>query len=216
MVDSGTKQESETGAYHFPVSGGDDIATPREWLCVTRPGTLELEEKVEWPSTAKEDEVKGSLPPTDDLLHLSTELRTETTETTPEQSLLQAWEVKHTNVRDEGPLAASQVLTFESSSLTVESLESPSQQICVESVSVVAFEEQAEVQKSPKRAKSPRSPRSPRSGKKNQTEAGDQTEAGNDKAPKSPRAKRKSTSSPTLKLINAAEKKAAGPIDFQI
>ncbi|CAK9275742.1 unnamed protein product [Sphagnum jensenii] len=31
-------QESETGSWHIPKSGGDDITTPREWLCVTRTG----------------------------------------------------------------------------------------------------------------------------------------------------------------------------------
>ncbi|CAK9266268.1 unnamed protein product [Sphagnum jensenii] len=35
-------QESETGSWHIPKSGGDDITTPREWLCVTRTGQVGL------------------------------------------------------------------------------------------------------------------------------------------------------------------------------
>ena len=29
-------QESASGAWHIPQNGGDDIESPREWLCVTR------------------------------------------------------------------------------------------------------------------------------------------------------------------------------------
>ncbi|KAJ7570352.1 hypothetical protein O6H91_01G116700 [Diphasiastrum complanatum] len=30
-------QESEDGSWHIPKSGGDDVLSPREWLCITRP-----------------------------------------------------------------------------------------------------------------------------------------------------------------------------------
>ncbi|CAM6055767.1 unnamed protein product [Sphagnum tenellum] len=36
-------QESEKGSWHIPKSGGDDIAMPREWLCVCRPGDQRVE-----------------------------------------------------------------------------------------------------------------------------------------------------------------------------
>ncbi|XP_024521173.1 uncharacterized protein LOC9655352 [Selaginella moellendorffii] len=32
-------QETERGSWHIPVSGGDDISSPRKWLCVTRGST---------------------------------------------------------------------------------------------------------------------------------------------------------------------------------
>ncbi|CAM6027545.1 unnamed protein product [Sphagnum balticum] len=44
-------QESEKGSWHIPKSGGDDIAMPREWLCVTRTGQINLETlQIEQPS----------------------------------------------------------------------------------------------------------------------------------------------------------------------
>lgn len=36
-------QESEMGSWHIPIVGGDDIDTPRIWLCITRPKQIELE-----------------------------------------------------------------------------------------------------------------------------------------------------------------------------
>lgn len=33
-------QESEKGSWHIPKSGGDDISSSREWLCVTRPSIV--------------------------------------------------------------------------------------------------------------------------------------------------------------------------------
>lgn len=30
-------QESENGSLHIPTTTGDDIETPKQWLCVTRP-----------------------------------------------------------------------------------------------------------------------------------------------------------------------------------
>ncbi|KAH9327692.1 hypothetical protein KI387_007870 [Taxus chinensis] len=35
-------QESESGSWHIPIVGGDDIETPRDWLCVTRCQRFEL------------------------------------------------------------------------------------------------------------------------------------------------------------------------------
>jgi hypothetical protein len=44
-------QESEKGSWHIPKSGGDDIAMPQEWLCVTRTGQINLETlQIEQPS----------------------------------------------------------------------------------------------------------------------------------------------------------------------
>jgi len=44
-------QESEKGSWHIPKSGGNDIAMPREWLCVTRSGQINLEPlQIEQPS----------------------------------------------------------------------------------------------------------------------------------------------------------------------
>lgn len=36
-------QESEMGSWHIPIVGGDDIETPRIWMCITRPKQIELE-----------------------------------------------------------------------------------------------------------------------------------------------------------------------------
>lgn len=36
-------QESEVGSWHIPTVCGDDIETPRIWLCITRPKQVELE-----------------------------------------------------------------------------------------------------------------------------------------------------------------------------
>lgn len=33
-------QESEKGSWHIPKSGGDDISSSREWLCVTRSSSV--------------------------------------------------------------------------------------------------------------------------------------------------------------------------------
>jgi proteinaceous RNase P len=30
-------QESENGGWHVPTTTGDDLETPRQWLCATRP-----------------------------------------------------------------------------------------------------------------------------------------------------------------------------------
>lgn len=37
-------QESERGSWHIPIKGGDDIETPRSWLCVGRSGACGLEQ----------------------------------------------------------------------------------------------------------------------------------------------------------------------------
>ncbi|GLJ26022.1 hypothetical protein SUGI_0499080 [Cryptomeria japonica] len=39
-------QESETGSWHIPIKGADDIETVRSWLCVTRSGTSGLEQRL--------------------------------------------------------------------------------------------------------------------------------------------------------------------------
>lgn len=38
-------QESEMGSWHIPIVGGDDIETPRTWLCITRPKQVEFENR---------------------------------------------------------------------------------------------------------------------------------------------------------------------------
>lgn len=38
-------QESEMGSWHIPIAGGDDIETPRTWLCITRPKQVEFENR---------------------------------------------------------------------------------------------------------------------------------------------------------------------------
>lgn len=40
MIKSIVAQESEKGSWHIPKSGGDDISSSREWLCVTRPSIV--------------------------------------------------------------------------------------------------------------------------------------------------------------------------------
>lgn len=35
-------QESANGSWHIPKAGGDDISSPRDWLCITRPGDRDL------------------------------------------------------------------------------------------------------------------------------------------------------------------------------
>ena len=52
-------QESENGSWHIPKSGGDDISTPRKWLCVTR--------SVQVPVELHSKEIKESIPTTPEL-----------------------------------------------------------------------------------------------------------------------------------------------------
>ncbi|GMY32257.1 proteinaceous rnase p 1, chloroplastic/mitochondrial, partial [Fagus crenata] len=35
-------QESEKGSWHVPTITGDDLETPRQWLCATRPRDTSL------------------------------------------------------------------------------------------------------------------------------------------------------------------------------
>ncbi|GLJ04718.1 hypothetical protein SUGI_0001890 [Cryptomeria japonica] len=48
-------QESETGSWHIPIMGGDDIETPRDWLCITRCKSNVSQERVSESNTQLTD-----------------------------------------------------------------------------------------------------------------------------------------------------------------
>lgn len=52
-------QESESGNWHIPTTTGDDLETPRQWICITRDNTNTAVSATAAPITSNTDKMEG-------------------------------------------------------------------------------------------------------------------------------------------------------------
>ncbi|CAK9270840.1 unnamed protein product [Sphagnum jensenii] len=86
-------QESEKGSWHIPKSGGNDIAMPREWLCVTRKPEEQLSPKE--PHLPRESQIHKSSE--------SSSIRHESEECMPVAMIFSAQKVEVAEPQEQSP-----------------------------------------------------------------------------------------------------------------